>query len=143
MNVELATTKEQREACIPVMRELRTHLDEQELARRIERQSENGYRLAYLRDGDSIVAVAGFRLGEALAWGTFLYVDDLVTSEALRSKGYGQRLLSWLKAYAIEQGCTQIHLDSGLQREDAHRFYRREGMANTGYHFAEGLLPNK
>ena len=31
------------------------------------------------------------------------------------------------------------HLDSGLQRRDAHRFYAREGMAASGYHFAVKL----
>ena len=143
MDIELATTAQQRKACIPVMRELRTHLDEQTLAVQIERQYNKGYLLAYVRDGESVVAVAGFRKSENLAWGKFLYVDDLVTSEASRSKGYGQKLLSWMETYAAKEGCSQIHLDSGMQRESAHRFYQREGMIRAGYHFSKTLLPNK
>ena len=61
------------------------------------------------------VAVAGFRVGENLAWGRFLYVDDLVTLSAHRSKGYGSKLLTWLKAFAVREGCMQLHLDSGIQ----------------------------
>jgi hypothetical protein len=31
------------------------------------------------------------------------------------------------------------HLDSGMQRQDAHRFYEREGLSKAGFHFAETL----
>ena len=31
------------------------------------------------------------------------------------------------------------HLDSGTWREGAHRFYKREGMELTSYHFASAL----
>ncbi len=35
-----------------------------------------------------------------------------------------------------------MHLDSGIQRKDAHRFYEREGMSITSFHFAEYIAPN-
>lgn len=84
-----------------------------------------------------MVAVAGFRLGDNLAWGHFLYIDDLVTRAKYRSNGYGKGLLDWLREYAKQEGCQQLHLDSGLQRKDAHRFYEREGLKSEGFHFAE------
>lgn len=40
---------------------------------------------------------------------------------------------------AEREGRDQMHLDSGLQRLDAHRFYEREGVKKTGYHFAESF----
>lgn len=36
-----------------------------------------------------------------------------------------------------------MHLDSGTQRKDAHRFYEREGMSVAGFHFVENMAPNK
>ena len=36
---------------------------------------------------------------------------------------------------ALAAGCAQLHLDSGVQREKAHRFYFREGMGVNAYHF--------
>jgi hypothetical protein len=36
-----------------------------------------------------------------------------------------------------------MHLDSGIQRKDAHRFYEREGMSMASFHFVENLAPNK
>ena len=89
-----------------------------------------GYQLAALVDHDEIAAVAGFRIGENLAWGRFLYVDDLVTRAERRSSGYGAALLNWLKDFAAKAHCHQLHLDSGAWRKDAHRFYERKGMTS-------------
>ncbi len=141
MNIRTATTDAEIAACFPVMRELRPHIAEDEFLSRVRGQQNTGYRLAYVLEADAVVAVAGFRIGENLAWGRFMYVDDLVTLPAHRSRGHGARLLSWLRQQAASEGCQQLHLDSGMQRKDAHRFYEREGMAITGFHFAERIAP--
>ncbi|MDP3073534.1 MAG: GNAT family N-acetyltransferase [Opitutaceae bacterium] len=54
--------------------------------------------------------------------GENLYVDDLVTDESGRSRGYGRALLGWLYAEAQAHGCDNFELDSGVQRAEAHRF---------------------
>jgi GNAT superfamily N-acetyltransferase len=133
--VKIATTDEALRRCFPVMQLLRPHLSEETFIARVNRQREAGYRLAYCEESSAPVCVAGFRLGENLAWGRFLYVDDLVTSESVRSRGLGRSMLAWLQAYAKKHGCEQLHLDSGMQRKRAHRFYEREGMQASGYHF--------
>ena len=143
MNIRIAATDTEIAACYPVMRELRPHVPEDQFLSRVRSQEKAGYRLAFAQGPDGVVAVAGFRVGENLAWGRFLYVDDLVTLPAHRSKGYGAGLLSWLKEYAAKQGCLQMHLDSGMQRKDAHRFYEREGMTITGFHFVENIAPDE
>jgi GNAT superfamily N-acetyltransferase len=125
------------------MRELRPHIAEDQFLYRIRSQINLGYRLAFVQVLDRVVAVAGFRIGENLAWGRFLYVDDLVTLPAHRSKGYGAKLLSWLMELAAKEGCQQMHLDSGIQRKDAHRFYEREGMTMASFHFVENIALNK
>lgn len=142
MHIRVATTDVEITDCFPVMRELRPHIAEDQFLSRIRSQMNSGYRLAFVQDTDSVVAVAGFRVGENLAWGRFLYVDDLVTLPAHRSKGYGAKLRSWLMEVAATEGCQQMHLDSGIQRKDAHRFYEREGMAMASFHFVENVAPN-
>ena len=63
-----------------------------EFAGRVEAQQAQGYRLAFLEDEGAVVAVAGFRVMDMLATGRTLYVDDLVTDEAWRSRaGTGRR----------------------------------------------------
>jgi GNAT superfamily N-acetyltransferase len=63
-------------------------------------------------------------------------VMRLVTDEAMRSRGLGKALLDWLRHEAWSLGCGQLHLDSGLHRVDAHRFYERESLKKTAFHFA-------
>jgi len=137
MNIRIATTDAEIAACYPVIRVLRPHLAEDSFLSRIRRQENAGYRLAFVLEPDGVVAIAGFRVGENLAWGRFLYLDDLATRPSHRSKGHGAKLLSWHKEYAIKEGCLPLHLDSGMQRKAAHRFYEREGMAMAGFHFVE------
>ncbi|HUW28749.1 MAG TPA: GNAT family N-acetyltransferase [Sulfuriferula sp.] len=143
MNICIATTDREISACYPVMRELRPHIEEDNFLARVRSQESAGYRLVFVGQPESVMAVAGFRVGENLAWGHFLYVDDLVTHPSHRSKGYGAKLISWLKEYAADDGCLQLHLDSGIQRNEAHRFYEREGMTKAGFHFFENIEPNK
>lgn len=121
--------------CFPVMRQLRSHLSEADFVQRVATQRRQGYQLlAALVDGYP-AAVAGFRTGDNLAWGRFVYVDDLVTDEAHRSQGYGGRLLDWLIDYCRDNGVAELHLDSGVQRFAAHRFYLDRRMEITCHHF--------
>lgn len=143
MNIRIATTDSEIAACYPVMRELRPHIAEDQFLSRVRSQEKTGYQLAFVEQSGGVVAVAGFRVGENLAWGRFLYVDDLVTLPSHRSNGFGASLLSWLREFAAQEGCVQVHLDSGIQRKDAHRFYERAGMSMASFHFVENLAPNK
>lgn len=123
----------------PVMRQLRTRLDENEYLEKIKRMQRSGYRLVAATEGGEVRCVAGFRVVEFLAYGKFLYVDDLVTTEDARSEGHGERVLDWLAGVAREEGCGSLQLDSGVQRHEAHRFYFRKGMSISSYHFSKAL----
>ena len=124
------------ERCFPVMAELRPHVKPPEFVEQIRRQEQSGFRLAYLEIDGQIKAVAGYRILENLAWGKFLYVDDLVTKGIDAGRGYGSAMFDWLIRQAKAQGCGQFHLDSGVQRYEAHRFYLHKFMAITSHHFA-------
>lgn len=123
------------------MQALRTHLrDRQEFVRRVDEvQRPAGYRLVgAFEDGTDALAIAGFRIGENLAWGRFLYVDDLSTLPEARRRGYARGLLDWLLEEGRRQGCDQLHLDSGvgLARAEAHRLYLNAGLVIASHHFA-------
>ena len=121
--------------CHPVMSQLRPHVSASDFVSRVRRQMQQGYELVTVVGRDGPVAVAGFRCAENLAWGRYLYVDDLVTDAAHRSGGCGERLLEWLIAEARRRDCDAVHLDSGVQRFDAHRFYLRHRMRISSHHF--------
>lgn len=142
MDIRIATTNSDIAACFPVMHELRPHLLAADFVSRVRALEQSGYRLACLLEAQDPVAVAGFHLGDSLAWGRHLYVDDLVTLASHRSRGHGAALLSWLVDHARRQGCGQLHLDSGIQRKDAQRFYTREGLQLAACHFAIAVTPD-
>lgn len=124
-------------ACYPVIRELRPHLTEEAFVAQAQRQRErHGYRLVYLEDEGKVVAAAGYRIAEFLAWGKALYIDDLATLSTARKRGHAGCLLDWLIAQARAEGCDQLHLDSGVQRHDAHRLYLGRRLRITSHHFA-------
>lgn len=140
MNVKLAETDEEVARCFPVMVQLRPHLSREEFMGQVNRQRQSGYQLAFLEADGAVRAVAGFRILEMLSRGRFMYVDDLVTDATARSLGYGGQLFDWLLAYAVDQGCQQIDLDSGVQRTGAHRFYFQKRMHIASFHFALSLV---
>ena len=138
-HVQLAETDAEILRCFPVLLELRPHLVETQFIQRVRRQhDESGFQLAFVEDA-GVKSVAGFRISEFLAWGRTFYVDDLVSTAADRSKGHGKLLLDWLVARARAAGCAQFHLDSGVQRFEAHRFYLRERMIISAHHFSMNL----
>ena len=127
------------------MKGLRTYLaDEAEFVRRVDEvQRPEGYRLVGAFDAEEpdAAAVAGFRVGNNLADGHYLYVDDLATRPEFRRRGLGTALLVWLAREAGRVGCDHLSLDSavGPERADAHRLYFNSGLTITAHHFERKL----
>ena len=96
-----------------------------------------GYRIVYIEEQEKVIAVAGFRIATNLFMGKHLYVDELVTSEQARSSGYGIKIINWLQIKAEEENCNYFHLDSGTQRDRAHKFYFKQGFSIASYHFSK------
>jgi len=92
-----------------------------------------------LKKADQFVALASYRIAENLVHGHYLYVEDLVTDQAVRGTGYGQILMEMLKQEALEQGCGKIVLDTGLNNALAHRFYYRQGLLASSLRFNQVL----
>jgi GNAT superfamily N-acetyltransferase len=99
----------------------------------------DGFKLAFTQKEGEIVAVAGYRIYTNLYMGKHCYVDDLVTAQAHRSKGYGEEMVNWLRGQARQADCQYFHLDSGTHRGQAHRFYFAQGFTIASYHFSEEL----
>lgn len=122
-----------------VLLELRPHLTAPSFSAVYAEGHPQGLRFTAAYDGGRCVGVAGWRLVATTANLRKLYVDDLVTRAEARSSGVGRTLLAALAQRAEAAGCTVIDLDSGVQRADAHRFYMREGLTISSFHFARQL----
>lgn len=82
-----------------------------------------------------VAGVTVFRVLEKTHSGRDLYCDDLVTDEARRSTGVGHALMQYMETVCRDRDCDMLSLDSGAHRGEAHRFYFREGMTITSFHF--------
>lgn len=133
MNIQFATTDEQLLQCRDVVINLRPHISKDEYLQKAKQLLSEGPQMIYIEDEGKAAAFSVFRINYYFYRGKNMYIDDLGTLPEYRGKGYAGALLDFLKQYAKEQNCENIHLDSGYQPErwDAHRLY-----LNKGYHLA-------
>jgi GNAT superfamily N-acetyltransferase len=136
MTIQHAETDEQIAATFPVMHQMRPHLSRDEYVPLVRgMMASDGFRLAALTDEGEVRAVAGYRYMSMLYCGRLLYLDDLVADERVRSRGYGKRMIGWLKEEGRREGCSELQLISRTTREGAHRFYFREGFGIECFQF--------
>ena len=136
----LLQTEAELEAAFTLVQQLRPQLTVEQYRSRLRQQMEReSFQAVGLFDQDELVAFGGFRIMTSLVHGKFVYVDDLVSDVNRRSRGYGGQMIAWIEEHARSQGCAQLHLDSGVQRHQAHRFYFRERFEIVYYHFKKQL----
>ena len=121
-----------------VHRQLRTALPA-DYEGKMKRVFAGGARMCVAAQGDAVRGVAVYRITENTFEGLHLYCDDLVTDERARSEGVGRTLMEHMQKLARAAGCEAYTLDSGTQRQQAHKFYFREGMVVTSFHFRKPL----
>jgi GNAT superfamily N-acetyltransferase len=122
-------------SAFPVLVQLRTHLDRPTFDAILDAAAPQGLTFTAALVDDRCVGLAGWRVVDTTHVVRKLYVDDLVTDAAHRSRGIGAALLDHLEVRGAALGCRFLELDSGVQREGAHRFYRRVGMRDDSLHF--------
>jgi GNAT superfamily N-acetyltransferase len=101
---------------------------------------ESGGRMCLAVEEEQVKAVAIWRIIYNTLEKKRLHIDDIVTDAPCRSVGVGRILILWLEALAREMNCTEIALDSGVQRDFAHRFYYRRGFAIKSFYFRKEFL---
>jgi len=99
-------------------------------------QRKEGYEMIAVVENDEVLACVGFRIMTMFAWGKILYIDDLITKEKCRGKGYGKCLLEHAILIAKDNACHQVHLDTGYARHAAHRAYIKQGFEFHCHHLA-------
>jgi GNAT superfamily N-acetyltransferase len=125
-------------AAEPVHRQLRPHLPQDYLAR-MKQVFGSGAEMAVAVLGSEVAGITVFRVVEKTFSGRELYCDDLVTDEKKRSTGVGHALIAYMEKVGRERRCDILALDSGTQRQQAHKFYFREQMPITAFHFTKKL----
>jgi GNAT superfamily N-acetyltransferase len=63
----------------------------------------------------------------------------LVVDESQRGQGVGRALVEAMEAEARVRGCVLLFLTTATRRKDAHAFYERVDLEETGKRFAKHL----
>ena len=121
-----------------VHRQLRPHIPKDYVGRMKEILAAGGEMAVALVDG-KVAGITVFRMVERTFTGREMYCDDLVTDATQRSTGVGHALMEYMIGLATERKCDFFTLDSGCQRQQAHKFYFREGLTITSFHFTRQL----
>ncbi|ODG89877.1 MULTISPECIES: GNAT family N-acetyltransferase [Bacillaceae] len=126
ISIKLYESKEELRKGFEVLKQLRTHLNEESFFNLYEEMQKQGYQLFGLEDRGLTVAVAGVSILTNFYNGRHVFVYDLVTDESKRSNGYGKKLLDFISDFGRRNGCQLVTLQSGVQRINAHRFYEHK-----------------
>jgi GNAT superfamily N-acetyltransferase len=121
-----------------IHRQLRPGLPQDYVAR-MKEVFAGGAEMAVARVGPEVVGVTVFRVIEKTFTGRELYCDDLVTDEKRRSAGVGHALMAYMEKLARDRKCDVLALGSGTHRQQAHKFYFREKLTVTAFHFSRKL----
>jgi GNAT superfamily N-acetyltransferase len=124
LTIRELTSNDDLGAAFPLMSQLRNRITAENFVPQLRLQQSTGYQLIGAFADGQLVALAGIRRSITLARGPHMFVDDLVSDERARGRGYGRTLLAWVEARAAGEGLMRVYLDS---RETAKGFYERAG----------------
>lgn len=138
MEIKIATEEEIKD-CYKILHQIRDDLSESDFFKTISKQIKNGYKVAYVIENNQVICVAGFTIGQKLSWGKYIYIEDFVSEKGSKSCDAAKALWDFIKIYAMQQECDSIHLDSSVQRYEAHKFYLNQDMKIDSHHFSLNL----
>lgn len=107
---------------------------------RLERLAIVGDRVIVADVGEEVVGLAHLQVTPAIEYDRpTAKVGALVVDDSHRGEGIGRALVEALEAEARARGCALLFVTTSAQRNDAHEFYRRVGLEETGKRFTKSL----
>jgi ribosomal protein S18 acetylase RimI-like enzyme len=126
--IVIIKSESELEQAFSLMKELRPHITLQNFLDIYHQSNKTtGYEIAALKQDGQIVAIMGYRILYDYVHGKHCYIDDLVSSEQQRSKGFGAELLKFAEQFAKENQCTGLRLCTGTENERGKKFYEKNG----------------
>lgn len=114
-----------------------------DVPRRVERLMAGDRAVILLAERDSLVIglatahiLCVLNRPRDVAWITALVVD-----EAARGSGVGRVLVEAVEGFARQSGCERLSVTTQAHRTDAHAFYLRVGLEETGRRFGKTMSP--
>ena len=107
---------------------------------RLERLAIVGDRVVVAEVGQEVVGLAHLQVTPAIEYDRpAAKIGALVVDDSHHGEGIGRALVEALEAEARARGCALLFLTTSARRNDAHEFYRRVGLEETGKRFTKSL----
>lgn len=133
-------SKDDLEKCFPLMKELRPHLlIEEFLSIYHEVHQKDQYEIVVIEKDNQFLALMGYRVMTDFVRGRHLYIDDLVSTEKIRSKGLGAELLQYAEQIAQYKDCKSLRLCTGIENERGVKFYEKNGWTKRAFAYVKKL----
>lgn len=124
--IAVLNTRELWLEALPIARVLWPELRSEGYVRSLASMSGTGYTLFGLRHSGMLVAIAGVQEIELLARGKVLWLFDMATHPDHQGKGFGSRLLAYLREHARSNGYSRLLLHTSSSREATISFYQSQ-----------------
>ena len=99
-----------------------------------------GDRVVVAESADEVVGLAHPQVTPAIEHDRpAAKIGALIVAEAHRGQGVGRALVEAMDAEARARGCALLFLTTSARRTDAHEFYKRVGLEETGKRFTKTL----
>ena len=92
-----------------------------------------------LLDGEAVGFVSSVWSYEIGCEVGFMHIVGFAVKNEMQNKGIGTKLIQHIENYAIEKGISSIILNTGVQRTNAHVFYKSKGYDNRSWCFSKKL----
>ena len=103
--------------------------DPDEMRIRLTRMLNDPQRTIIVAEVDgTVVGWTTIKVEAELTQAPYALISGLVVDEQHRGDGIGRELLQAAEEWVVEQGLTRLRLRANEIREDAHRFYLRNGF---------------
>ena len=99
----------------------------------------DNYRCFGLFEFDNLIGICSGWITVRHYSGKQMEIDNVIITQAHRSKGYGKQFIEFIEQWSRDKGCHTIELNTYVTNTRSHKFYYDLGFKILGFHFYKPL----
>jgi GNAT superfamily N-acetyltransferase len=119
---------------IPLLEMINEGTDRDILKERLQAMAEANYQCVGVFEGKELIGICGVWILVKHYVGRHIELDNVVLLPAYRNMGIGEELISWIEAWAAQQGYVGGELNCYVNNSAAVKFWLNQGYKILGFH---------